>query len=138
MVMMAALLSDSSERVDRDLRASSFGPTVWEMESSTGGNELAAYAAISSQPENRPANTADTYELFADSNQIVPGATALLLTSAIYVPYQHLDAALVLGRAYLVIETVGLLSSSSRQHPPHAFRQEIRSALRSAAVSVAA
>jgi len=93
---------------------------------------IATYAAPSSDPCSRPANTADTYELFAEHNKINASESALLVTSAIYLPYQHLDAARMLGSRGLTCETVGIVSVGTTLHPVEAYRQEIRSTLRPA------
>ncbi len=130
--MMATLFGGAPNLASRKTLAADLAPMVWDTDSSEGSHSLGAYAATSSEPEVRPANTADTYELFAASSQIDPGDSALLVTSGIYVPYQHLEATRTLLRHEVVIETVGLISSSSRRHPAHAFRQEVRSTLRSA------
>jgi hypothetical protein len=93
---------------------------------------LAAYAAVSADRPTRPANTVETYDYFVDSNTTEPGETMLLITSAIYVPYQHLDAVRALGAHGLELETIGLISTPARLHPASAYRQEIRSMIRSA------
>lgn len=46
----------------------------------------------SSDPENRRANSADTFTFFVEKEQISPGSRVLLVTSQIYVPYQQLEA----------------------------------------------
>ena len=94
--------------------------------------DFAAYAAASSAPEVRPANTADTYDVFAGKNSVGVGETALLVTSAIYMPYQHFDAVNVLALGHgLTCETVGLMAPGSKRHSASAYRQEIRSAAKS-------
>lgn len=92
--------------------------------------DLVAYAAVG--PEGRPANTGETYNLFLEVSEVQLHQTALLVTSPIYVPYQHFDAIRVLGARGLVVETVGLMTEAPRLHPPTAYRQEVRSALRAA------
>lgn len=91
-----------------------------------------AYSAVGQAPASRPANTAETYEFFLGANAAEAGQTVLLITSAIYVPYQHLDAVRVLGAAGLEVETAGSRATAARRHAPRAYRQEIRSTLRSA------
>ena len=101
------------------------------------GPNLAAYAAASSDPDNRPANTADTYELFTRSNDLQPGQRMLVLTSAIYVPYQHLDAVRAFRAYDAEVETIGVRhADGGPTHKPSAYRQELRSALRSAGIIV--
>lgn len=92
----------------------------------------AAYAAAGSHPMSRPANTADTDEVFAVKNRVSLGDTALLITSPIYAAYQHLDAVNVLCESHGVTgEWVGLVTSDQRPHPAPAHRQELRSTIRS-------
>lgn len=98
---------------------------------------FAAYSAASSDPVRRPANTADTYQLFTGKSHILPGETALLITSAIYAPYQHIDASRVLGwRHRTTCETVGLIATDSKVRLASAYRQEVRSVFRAAAATV--
>ncbi len=92
---------------------------------------VAAYAAANQRPHDRPANTIETYELFASHCVLEPGLSLLLVTSPIYLPYQHLDAVQVLGNRNATIETVGTPSNAPSRHPPTAYRQEIRSMIRS-------
>jgi hypothetical protein len=98
--------------------------------SSIPGLELATYAAPSSDPSCRPANTADTYEFVAEAAEFEPGDRLLIVTSAIYLPYQHFDAVRTLSTYSLDLETVGARRSSrGRSHPAAAFRQEVRSGI---------
>jgi hypothetical protein len=106
--MMAVLFGGGNAAPSLGISDPSRVATIWEMPSCRdGGPSLAAYSAVGAQPERRPANTAETYELFLASTTVERGQTALLVTSAIYAPYQHLDAVRVLGQAGLEIETVG-------------------------------
>ena len=88
-------------------------------------------AAPSRDPRHRRANTADTCRYWAE--QVVapePGDTVLVVTSQIYVPFQHCDAVTDIGLRYrCAIETVGVAAAG----PPRPDRclQEIRSAIRS-------
>ncbi|SDS39514.1 hypothetical protein SAMN04489716_0693 [Actinoplanes derwentensis] len=84
------------------------------------------------------ANTADTYEFWADRLRVQPGSTVLIVTTPIYVPFQHGDAVRILsGIAGCHVETVGLdqdrLAPGMRGEPfsPGRHLQEIRSAIRS-------
>jgi hypothetical protein len=80
------------------------------------------------------ANTADTYDAWQASDP-APVATILIVTSEIYVPFQHADAIRKLTAA--TIETVGVpathtLSNGLRQHfTASNYLQELRSAIRS-------
>lgn len=99
-----------------------------------GQPEITLYAARSSEPGRRAANTVDTYEQFARDVALEDGQVLLLITSTIYRPYQHLDALRALGHYGVTVETVGVPASpgSGSKHPPSAYLQEIRSTLRSA------
>lgn len=70
---------------------------------------LSVVAAPSSQPETRRANTADTYAWWAENiADLGPDDRVLLVTSAIYVPFQHADAVRMLASVYgCAVETVG-------------------------------
>jgi hypothetical protein len=96
------------------------------------GRILTAFAAESSDPSRRPANTADTYLLLAREVGLRERERILVVTSGLYVPYQHLDAVRVLSDWGVSIETVGVPSSrSGPTHRASAYRQEVRSMLRS-------
>lgn len=106
-----------------------------------GPPDLTVYAARSSAPDDRPANTADTYLQFARDAPVTAGQSLLLVTSSIYRPYQHMDAVRVLAGRGVVIETVGVPPSSTARpsdRPPSAYLQEIRSGVRAAAALLAA
>ena len=111
-------------------------PSVWE-HTLAGGNEVAVYSAAN-QSDGRAANTAETYELFFRVATPSISTTVVLITSAIYAAYQHFDATRVLGPHGATVETVGLIASPRQLHPPDAYRQEVRSTLRSAEGVVAA
>lgn len=106
-----------------------------------GPPDLAAYAARSSDPAERPANTVDTYLQFARDAFPTVGQSLLLVTSSIYRPYQHMDAVRALGDRGVMIETVGVPlppTVGSNERPPSAYLQEIRSGVRAAAALLAA
>ncbi|GAB7051509.1 hypothetical protein [Catenuloplanes indicus] len=93
-------------------------------------------AAPSSEPEKRRAHTPDTYEFWARRFAVRPGDRILVVTSPIYVPFQHCDAIRTLGLPYRCeIETVGF--DPARAVPPQPptatatdrYLQEIRSAI---------
>jgi len=131
--MMCSLLGTSRESHDVDAEHPPQQDVVREIDSPADtGPVLRAYAALGPHPNVRSANTAETYELFLETTQTGPHQSALLVTSAIYVPYQHLDAIRVLGAAGIDVETVGVISGTSRSHRAPAYRQEIRSVLLSA------
>lgn len=131
--MMAAILGGSNGVGDLVSAYPVTNAGVWELpQTRTDRPRLVAYSAANALSSNRPANTAETYDLFLDAASVVSGETALLVTSSIYVPYQHLEAVRVLGARQLEIETVGLVATSLHRHPATAYRQEVRSALRSA------
>jgi hypothetical protein len=94
--------------------------------------EYVVYAAVGNDPSNRPANTIETYQVFLDAIENPIGQVALLVTSAIYVPYQHMDAVALLASAGMEVETIGLIVNDRSRHPNSAYLQEVRSALRSA------
>lgn len=54
--------------------------------------KIQSVSGPSSDPENRRANSADTFAFFVKKEQISPGSRVLLVTSQIYVPYQQLEA----------------------------------------------
>ncbi|NMO55092.1 hypothetical protein HH310_28385 [Actinoplanes sp. TBRC 11911] len=87
----------------------------------------------SSTADVRRANTADTYDAWRAADP-APVSTILIVTSEIYVPFQHYDAVRKLDAT---VETVGLpaaytLPDGLRQSfQPENYLQELRSALRS-------
>jgi hypothetical protein len=94
--------------------------------------------APSPEPQIRRANTADTYAYWADTC-VHLGAedTVLLVTSSIYLPYQHADAVRMLALPHgCYVETVGIDFSDERlgalrqAFTPANYLQEIRSAIR--------
>jgi hypothetical protein len=98
-----------------------------------GRPDLTAYAARSSDPGTRPANTADTYRQFARDADLRAGQAILIVTSAIYLPFQHLDAVQAFAGYGVTVESVGVPTrSAAPTHPPSAYLQEIRSTVRSA------
>ena len=71
---------------------------------------VSVIAAPSSEPEVRRTNTPDSYQWFAtEFAGLQAGQRLLLVTSDIYVPFQHADAVRVLGLPYEVtVETMGI------------------------------
>ncbi|MEH0845050.1 hypothetical protein V6U81_21940 [Micromonospora sp. CPCC 205711] len=96
-------------------------------------------AAPSSEPQRRRAHTADTQRFWAEHVRLSPGDRVLMVTAAIYVPFQHGDALRTLALPYgCDIETVGvdpgLVELAGVPEPtltPGRYLQEIRSAIRS-------
>ena len=96
-------------------------------------------AAPSSDPDHRRANTPDTYTFWASEVvALAPMQRILLVTTPIYVPFQHCDAIRMLGLPYRVqVETVGIDVTNlhddvlRQTFTPANFLQEVRSALRS-------
>ncbi|GAA1594826.1 hypothetical protein [Actinoplanes couchii] len=109
------------------------GPRSWShhIYRLDGGPRVHVLAAPAS---GHRANTADTYEFWAEELSLGIGATVLIVTTPIYVPFQHCDAVRILG---CDVETIGLdqalLPAAMRQEPFSAGRhlQEVRSAIRS-------
>lgn len=103
------------------------------------GLDLMLVAAPSTEPDDRRANTADSYKFWAESvARLSPGDRVLLVTSAIYVPFQGLDAVRMLSLPYRCgIDVVGApLDLTWDDVPRQEFRavhflQELNSAIRS-------
>lgn len=93
--------------------------------------------APSSEPGVRRANTPDTYAWYASElARLRPGERVLIVTSDIYVPYQHADALRMLALPYSVeVDAVGVAPGDA--HPSlvqtfeaHNYLQEFRSTIR--------
>ncbi|MER7009140.1 hypothetical protein ABT297_39695 [Dactylosporangium sp. NPDC000555] len=103
-----------------------------------GDRPVDVLTAPSGRGAPRP-NTADTYAFWAGRTRPQPDERILVVTSPIYVPFQHCDAIRVLGLRYRCgIDTVGFDPRlASTPQPPGAagadrYLQEIRSAIRAA------
>ncbi|MGI5212851.1 hypothetical protein [Plantactinospora sp. CA-290183] len=102
------------------------------------GPVVRVLAAPSTEPASRRAHTSDTYHFWAGQVAPAAGDRVLVLTSQLYVPFQHCDAIRTLGLGYgCELATIGLDPAQSPQ-PAAAPRpntdqylQEIRSAVRS-------
>ncbi|MEV0679849.1 hypothetical protein AB0I60_25310 [Actinosynnema sp. NPDC050436] len=101
------------------------------------GLPVTVAAAPSSDPENRRANTADSYDWFATRfAHVEPGQRVLAITTPIYVNQQHAAALRMLGSPYRVeVETIGndpeLVAPELQQHfSPSKYLMEIRSTVR--------
>jgi hypothetical protein len=84
------------------------------------------------------ANTPDTYKFWAETVKLHAGDQVLVVTSPIYVPFQHSDAIRMLGLTYrCAVETVGFDAQVPHGVPPvkpitaDRYLQEIRSGIRS-------
>lgn len=98
---------------------------------------LSVVAAPSSQPHLRRANTGDSYAWWAKNvAKLTADHRILLVTSAIYVPFQHADAVRMLAAAYdCAVETVGVPAGWTIDGVPKQwytaanYLQEMRSAI---------
>jgi hypothetical protein len=97
-------------------------------------------AAPSSQPEARRANTPDSLRYWAGRVALAEDDWVLVVTTPIYVPFQHADAVAVIGReARCGIHTVGFDPKAfddprlPTHFGPERLLQEVRSAVRSLA-----
>lgn len=123
-------------RVDPSDLNRSWAVTTYE----SGQLNLRVVAAPSTDPQSRRANTADTYAFWA--TELRSGAQlhrALLITTSIYVPFQHCDAIRMLTIPFgIEVETVGVNTGSPDIAPalrqsflPQHYLQELRSTIRS-------
>lgn len=104
-----------------------------------GGVPVSFVVAPSGEPEARRANTVDGYRFWAEQVAgVAPGAKVLMVTSTIYVPFQHADALRILGLPYgCAIDTVGIdhavidTSGVAQEFRGVNYLQEINSAVRS-------
>jgi hypothetical protein len=114
--------------------------TSWEVRTyrRAPGPEVHVVAAPSTAPDGRRATTPDTYEFWAKRVKLTAADRILVVTSPIYVPFQHSDAIRTLGlRHGCGIDTIGF--DPSRTSVPMAdgatnpdrYLQEIRSGIRS-------
>ncbi|GAA3433745.1 hypothetical protein [Kutzneria kofuensis] len=107
-------------------------PRVTQLHARRAGKpEVHVFAARSSRPEQRAANTADTYEQAAHALRFLPKARLLLVTTHLYALYQHFDAVRVLGLPHQVcLETIGTPPrTGDRIWPATWYLQEVRSTL---------
>ncbi|MFN8103938.1 MAG: hypothetical protein U0U69_05715 [Acidimicrobiia bacterium] len=122
--------------VDQSDLNRSWAITTYESDSLS----LRVVAAPSTDPQSRRANTADTYAFWAtELRSGAQSARALLITTSIYVPFQHCDAIRMLTMPFgIEVETVGLNTASADIPPalrqdflPQHYLQELRSTIRS-------
>jgi hypothetical protein len=110
------------------------------------GPPVAVLAAPSSEPGVRRAHTADTQRFWAKRAALAQGDRVLVVTAPIYVPFQHCDAVRTLGLPYgCTVDTIGVdprladeLALPEPTLTPGRYLQEIRSAIRSMRLLVAA
>lgn len=103
------------------------------------GLPISLSVAPSAEPGTRRANTADGYRFWAEQiANVTTGTRVLLVTSQIYVPFQHADAVRMLGISHgCVLETVGIDHTYvDSRSVPQVFRgvnylQEMNSSVRS-------
>jgi hypothetical protein len=118
-----------------EVTTSSWSVTTYR---SPGVVEAQVLAAPSGEPATRRANTADTYEFWARRARLRATDRILVITSPIYVPFQHADAIRMLALRYRCgIETIGFdpeqatLAMAPGASGPDRYLQEIRSGIRS-------
>ena len=125
----------SSDRGERsDVVGASWRVVEYEGPDAT---PLQVVGAPSSEPGVRRANTPDTYAWFAtDLAKLRRGERILVVTSDIYIRFQHADAMRMLALPHGVeIHAVGIQPgdvdpSLRQQFAPHNYLQEIRSTIR--------
>ena len=123
---------------ERGEQSNSLGAS-WRVREYRGpaGLPVSVIAAPSSEPGVRRANTPDTYDWFASKiAKLKAEQRVLVVTTSIYVPFQHVNAIRMFTLPYGVrVDTVGAepgeLDSRLAQHFfPHNYLQEIRSTIR--------
>ncbi|GAA3735874.1 hypothetical protein GCM10022225_18180 [Plantactinospora mayteni] len=142
------------DAMELGIRAAFGCPTAVEQRRSAGGVDhhswsVAVYrpaarpvvrvlAAPSTEPATRRAHTSDTYHFWAAELGPASGDRVLVLTSQIYVPFQHCDAIRTLSLGYgCQVDTVGLAPDVLPEYGPSEplgadrYLQEIRSTIRS-------
>ena len=112
---------------------------IWSFDPSDSelGIPVVSMAAPSLEPDKRRANSADAYAFFAQHMAHRIGGSCLLVTSQIYVPYQHLEAVRSLALKFdIELETVGVPPAQRAglqgMENPVNYLQEIRSTILSA------
>jgi hypothetical protein len=119
------------------------GPNAMRARYDWPADRIEVVIAPSSQPSRRRANTADQLRYWADLAAIDSEHDVVLITTQIYVPFQHMDALRVLGLQHgCGVYSCGVDAENSLL-PVKAFGgrdylQEIRSAIRAAAALLSA
>jgi hypothetical protein len=121
----------------RQLKRLGASSRVLEYETA-GGLPVNVIAAPSSEPGVRRANTPDTYAWFASRfAKLKRGQRLLVVTTDIYLPFQHADALRMLALPYGVeVDTIGMVPGKvdrrlAHNFEPHNYLQEVHSAIRS-------
>jgi len=139
LLVRAAQLELGSDRRGGSVTDGTNGPRVRMFSSSVHGDlTVHALAAPSREPGKRRANSADSYAFFHETLRPPTGSSCLLITSQIYVPYQHLEAVRTLALPYeLELEAIGFPirwgGSLQGLRTPANYLQEIRSTIQAAA-----
>jgi hypothetical protein len=123
----------SQDGVDSDLVGGSWRVCGYE----TGdGLPVEVIAAPSSEPGERRANTPDTLNWWArEVAKLERGQRILVITTDIYLPYQHADALNLLALPYGVeVDAIGMVPGKvdrrlAHNFEPHNYLQETRSAI---------
>jgi hypothetical protein len=109
----------------------------WAIARFSERSDISVIAAPSSDSSVRRANTADTFVWWADQQDSLERVHILLITTAIYVPYQEAGAIRTLAIPFgATVETVGVpadvadLGPHTQPFGPGNYLQEIRSAIR--------
>jgi hypothetical protein len=124
---------------DPETRRSHPSPTAhgdWAIARFAERPDISVIAAPSSDAAARRANTADTLIWWAEQQDAINRSHILLITTAIYVPYQDAGAIRTLGIPHnATVETVGVpadiadLGPHTQPFGPDNYLQEIRSAI---------
>jgi hypothetical protein len=127
------------EQAHRDPQNPNASWRVWKVPATetAAGVAVIAVEAPSPEPDVRRANTADSYAFFAERFRLRPGAAGLLVTSQIYVPYQHLEGVRSLALPFqLELETAGFPADWEAElqgmQGPVNYLQETRSTIQAA------
>lgn len=102
------------------------------------GLPVSVVAAPSAEPGERRANTPDTFAWFAtEFAKLERGQRLLVVTTDIYLPFQHADALRLLALPYEVeVDTIGMVPGKvdrrlAHNFEPHNYLQEVLSTIRS-------
>ncbi|MBC7724449.1 MAG: hypothetical protein H7146_06830 [Burkholderiaceae bacterium] len=131
-------LGEPTSRAASDDGGEAAGNASWlDLHWADGSPTIGVIAAPSSAPELRRAHTRDTYEHWAAGRGAGVGSSTLVVTTAVYVPYQAAGAVEVLGLGYgFEVETIGVsaaandLGGLTQVFGPQEHLQELRSAIR--------